>query len=290
MLPPDSSSTQPVSTPSLNPNAVKRGNRTALITIIIVVLVILIVGCGGLIALAASPFGQQLARESEATETAQTEQTAQAVANRPPSTHAAPSATVTAYPFPTTQVTGSPTAEPTSTSMPSPTATPPPTISLSKPILGGSWGAFDNLFGDNNCCVDNGWQYQGKFGSTTTDVMWATWNGDDIPDDHNVRITGILTEPLGGIPWTTAQEKTMVNQFMPPDAKLMGSKKVYLGNLVEGTEYIYTSALLAHTLPASDFKDVNGKQVQAGMFYVYYDEAEGQDSLGTDENFVQTPY
>ena len=47
--------------------------------------------------------------------------------------------------------------------------------------------------------------------------------------------------------------------------------------------------LLAHTLPASDFKDAKGKQVQSGAFYVYLDNglrSVDSNALGTDESYV----
>lgn len=113
----------------------------------------------------------------------------------------------------------------------------------------------------------------------------------DQPDDPNTRITGVLTESQADSPtWTTSQQQAMVNQFMPPDAKMNGSKTVYLGNLVEGTEYIYSSVLLANTLPNADFKDVSGHQNSPGLFYVYFDEADSEFVLGTDEHFVQNPF
>ena len=86
----------------------------------------------------------------------------------------------------------------------------------------------------------------------------------------------------------------MVGQFMPPDAKLVHTNTVYEpGNpaAAVGIEKTYTSVLLAHTLPASDFKNANGKQVQPGMFYVYLNDGFLQvdaNMLGTDESYVLT--
>jgi hypothetical protein len=170
-----------------------------------------------------------------------------------------------------------------------PTVIPFPGISLKTPILGGSWKAFDTLFGHSNCCLENGWEYTGKFGVTFTGVIEADVNYNNQPNDPNDRVTGIEVAPTTGN-WTRSQEETMVGQFLPPDAKLVQTKTVYDPNHAAiGIEKTYSSVLLAHTLPASDFKNANGKQAQAGTFYVYLDDgflAVNASMLGTDESYV----
>lgn len=170
-------------------------------------------------------------------------------------------------------------------------------IGLTMPILGGSWQAFDNLFGDNNCCYLNGWDYQGPYGPTFTGTIEAGDNATSQPNNPLSRVTGIDTNPHGSSQtWTVAQVQAMQGQFMPPDAKLMSTKPVYLGDLVVGSEKTYSSGMLARTLPAAYFVDANGKSAQPGVFYVYleYHSTDttqfDQCALGTDESFVLQPY
>ena len=137
--------------------------------------------------------------------------------------------------------------------------------------------------------MENGCEYAGKFGNTFTGVIEADGNYNNQPNDPNDRVTGIETAPTVGN-WTRSQEETMVGQFLPPDAKLVQTKTVYDANhAAVGIEETYTSVLLAHTLPSSDFKNAKGKLVQAGTFYVYLDDGFGavdSSMLGTDESYV----
>ncbi len=84
----------------------------------------------------------------------------------------------------------------------------------------------------------------------------------------------------------------MLDQFMPPDARQESKKVIYVGTAVVGTEEIYTSILLANTLPLADFKDINGSQDRPGMFFVYLNNGSqaGYDvsTLGTNESYVLT--
>ncbi len=266
--------------------------------------------CSSLVVFAATPYGQQLARETEATETASALANAKAAATAteyarlhpsPTSTPrptARPRTSSTAIPTPTRTPTPAHTFAPTATATPHrpPTATPVPTISINAATLGGSVKAFDNKFGDNNCCREDGWDYQGPFGATWTGVYAGDSNFDWL---SNSRVFGVLTEPQpSGQSWDASQTGTMQSQFMPSDAVLKSTQPAYLGNLVEGQEKTYFSALLAHTLPASDFKDNSGNLVQPGTVYVYLHFADyGNDSshfdqcaLSTDEHFALNPF
>jgi hypothetical protein len=90
--------------------------------------------------------------------------------------------------------------------------------------------------------------------------------------------------------------RSMQAQFMPPDAKLLNTKPIYLGNLIVGSEKTYSSALLARTLPAADFVSGNGHSATPGTFYVnlaYHNTDPtqfDQCARGTDESFVLQPY
>lgn len=191
-----------------------------------------------------------------------------------------------------------PTSTPLPTSVRSPTATPLPSISLTSPILGGSGQAFYTLYGQNNCCYKNGWNYQGPYGATWTGIWGADGPTTYPTPEGNGRVTGIQTSPPSSNPWTVAQAQAMEKRFMPPDAKLLRSKPVdFPGtNNVQGTERIYSSVLLKNSLPAVDFKDANGNQAQPGVFYVFLDFTYNGSptplvdwcNLGTDESLALT--
>jgi hypothetical protein len=173
---------------------------------------------------------------------------------------------------------------PTPTRIPgTPTATTLPTISPSAPVLGGSWQAFNDLFGGSNYSrTSNGWYYQGIFGPTWTATLEAGQT-NVFQHNPNSRVTNIETEPPSGL-WSRSQELTMVAQFLPPDAKLQRTKIFYQGNIATGTEETYTSVLLARTLPKTEFTDANGNQDQPGTFYVFLDSG----WLGDEHNFIGT--
>lgn len=250
--------------------------------------------CGGLVVFAQSPLGQQLARQTDTTETAQAAQTPTPTplstnnnsGITPTVTNIQPTRTASATP--TATPTAIATATPTSKPLPSPTATPLQTISANSTILSGSWQAFDNKYGDDNWNGESsGWAIQGRFGPTQVSV-----NADGAPepaDDPSARITSFLLWSLSGTDWTQSQSQAMVDQFLPPDAKLVSSKTLYLAQpqFPEGLEETYTSALLSRTLPKSDFVDADGNQAQAGMFYAYVDfgtsSSSGQSQLETNE-------
>lgn len=149
------------------------------------------------------------------------------------------------------------------------------------------------MFGDLNG-VDNGWNYQGKFGHTFTGIEVAATDSttaDGLPNNPNDRITGIESFPYS-VTWSMSQEQMVVNQFMPPDAKYVSTKTVYfIGNVVSGIEKTYTSVLLGRTLPKADFLDANEKQAQPGRFYVflsptYSEQGSELCAIGTDEKLV----
>ncbi|MGO8950631.1 MAG: hypothetical protein ACLQUY_23865 [Ktedonobacterales bacterium] len=185
---------------------------------------------------------------------------------------------------------------PKSTPRPSPTATAlPTTIGLNSPILGGSWEAFDNLFGERNWSgADGGWIYRGQFGNTLTQVDTVGYNPLNPnlgPNNPNVRITDISIEGSTLQIWNLSQARVMVDQFLPPDAKLQTTKTFYDPTGVPfGIEETYTSALLARTLPKADFTDASGYQDQPGVFYAYLDYGNGPNvgisALATEGTYI----
>jgi hypothetical protein len=151
----------------------------------------------------------------------------------------------------------------------SPTATPLPTINPSSPILGGTGQAFYTLYSKGSV-YENGWYVQGPYGATWTGI-WGEDGATTYPTPKGGGwVTGIQTAPKSGL-WTVAQAQAMIAPFLPPDAKLLDSKQVYFPNStsLKGIERVYSSTLLARTLPAEDFKDANEQPAQAGVFYAF---------------------
>jgi hypothetical protein len=155
--------------------------------------------------------------------------------------------------------------------------------------------AFDDTLGHANCCLNNGWTYEGLFGPTWTGISTGK---TAFYQRSTARVIGVLTLPnSGGASWTAAQVAAMQGEFMPLDAVLKGSQITSLGSLVTGVENTYSSQLLAQTLPAADFTDMNGRPVPPGTFYVYWHHAVygaepsqyDQCALGTDEQFALNP-
>jgi hypothetical protein len=189
----------------------------------------------------------------------------------------------TPTPFP------SPTMGPRAT----PTVTSLVTISPDSPTLGGSWQAFDNLFGNSDCCYQNGWNYQGQFGPSWTGTIEAGDSASVLPSNPNSRVTGIQLDPQASQQnWSMSQAQMMLDQFMPPDAKREQTKTISVGNVAVGTEETYSSVLLARTLPKADFTYINGNQAPPGVFFVYVNNGSetGVDvsTLGADESYVLT--
>jgi hypothetical protein len=192
--------------------------------------------------------------------------------------------------------TSSPHPTPTVGTLHLPTPTPlstVPAIGLNSPILGGAWQAFDDLYGNSNCCSQNGWNYQGQFGPSWTGTVEASDSASVLPADPNSRVTGIQLDPQAAQPnWSASEAQAMLDQFMPPDARQESRKAIYVGTTVVGAEEIYISLLLANTLPLSDFKGIDGSQEKPGTFFVYVNDGgqTGYDvsTLGTNESYVLT--
>jgi hypothetical protein len=171
----------------------------------------------------------------------------------------------------------------------SPTAASPSTISANSPVLGGSWQAFDNLFGAGNLST-LGWQYQGRYGPMVSKV-WG-YNGCCQEGNPTVRVTDMEIYPNNAPNWSLSQAQTVVAQFFPADAKLRSTKQIYQGQVPKGIEETYTSVLLARTLPRVDFTNANDKQAEPGTFYVYLADgltaSSGIDGaeVGTEEYFI----
>jgi len=179
------------------------------------------------------------------------------------------------------------------------TSTPNPTTAPARPIpqdaatLGGSVYAFDDHFGDANCCLLSGWTYHAQYGPLWTGVYTGgaasgptsfDWRSTD-------RVIGVDNQPTDTVSvWTMPQASAICGGFLPPDAQRTGGATT----TAQGTEQRYFSASLAKTLPASAFRDVHGKPATPGTIYVFYETDGGsnvsQCALSSDERFAQRPF
>jgi hypothetical protein len=94
----------------------------------------------------------------------------------------------------------------------------------------------------------------------------------------------VVTTQLEFDQYTLAQATAVAPLFLPPDAKLLGTKPPPTGR--DGIEKTYFSQMLANTLPAADFKDQNGNAIRPGTIFVLFDGAGNyfsQVELSTDE-------
>ncbi|HET9981231.1 MAG TPA: hypothetical protein VFQ32_12345 [Ktedonobacterales bacterium] len=179
------------------------------------------------------------------------------------------------------------------TSMPTATAAPARPIPQDAATLGGSVYAFDDYFGDANCCLLSGWTYHAQYGPLWTGVY--TGGAASSPTSFDWRSTdrviGIDNQPTDTVSsWTISRASAICGGFLPPDAQRTGGAS----NTSQGTEQRYFSASLAKTLPASAFRDIQGKPVTPGTIYVFY-ETDGsanvsQCALSSDERFAQRPF
>jgi len=165
-------------------------------------------------------------------------------------------------------------AAPTDTPVPPPQPTPKPTpmpatIPASAAVLGGTIAAFDNKFGDNNCCHYNGWDVGNNWVGVYTVQDGENWY-QAVGEHSNEQVVGINIHPYNtditnaNTPvWNTIQAAEKVcGAYLPPDAKLKTSS---------GSSLEYYSAALANTLLKSDFTDTNNHLEQPGLFFVNYD-------------------
>lgn len=177
-------------------------------------------------------------------------------------------------------------------SVPPGTTTPTPsnsTIAQNAITLGGSVVAFDTKFGAGNCCFENGWTYQGPFGQQ----MWTGVNtghtiASNVDEGSMQPVIDIENSgpQLSDMRLTLAQAKSLCGGFLPADAKLQHS-------ITEswGSELLYTSTLLANTLPTSAFVYKDGAAAPAGTIFMYYEDSLsgptntiGHCGLATDES------
>ena len=179
------------------------------------------------------------------------------------------------------------------------TSTPNPTVAPARPIpqdaatLGGSVYAFDDHFGDANCCLLSGWTYHAQYGPLWTGVYTGGAASSPTSFDWRSanRVIGIDNQPTDTVSvWTMSQASAICGGFLPPDAQRTGNAT----NTAQGMEQRYFSASLARTLPASAFRDVHGKPATPGTIYVFYETDGGanvsQCALSSDERFAQRPF
>jgi hypothetical protein len=78
------------------------------------------------------------------------------------------------------------------TPTPTPKPTPLPMVDASLAVLGGSVNTFDNKFGDNNCCHENGWDI------SNPSMQVSVWY-DSYINSHQRFIDQHSTERVRGI-------------------------------------------------------------------------------------------
>jgi hypothetical protein len=197
-----------------------------------------------------------------------------------------------------------PQASPTQQAAPMPTTTKVATKKVTKAlgiaendaVLGGRIVAFNNKFGDNNCCHNNGWD---------TNTMWVgVYTAEDgggwyqaVGKQSHERVVGIYINPYNSSGssldafWPGLQAaKKVCDAYLPPGAKFQTTYQYVSTGVVIGTVNEYYSPLLARALPGSDFTDVNGHLEKPGLFFVFFSNHASAPSqidhcvLGTDRS------
>jgi hypothetical protein len=164
---------------------------------------------------------------------------------------------------PTTEPTQGATSQPTS--KPTTQATTGINPTSSSPILGGDLSAFTAKYGqpNNHSVPASGLYHFKQYPGSNLDFLIVN---TDLADwgVYAKRVESITVQaPAAG--WSKQEASDDCAAFLPPDA--VYKQQI---NLTYGYDNIYSSASLAQQFPASAFVDVNGKQVQAGLFDVQY--------------------
>src|SRR6266700_151119 len=166
-----------------------------------------------------------------------------------------------------------PTLAPTPTPKLFPTPTPHPKINANAAILGGSVVAFDRKFGADNCCYLNGWDLADFWIGVSTDESAS----QRFIDEHShapvrgIRIDTRNPSGQGGeAVWNHQKAVQICSAYLPPDAVFQKTYPKMLANAVMGEIHVYSSQLLANTLPHADFTDEQEHPEQPGLLFVYY--------------------
>ena len=176
-----------------------------------------------------------------------------------PSTGVTPTSAVQPTAQPTHAATHKPTVKATSqpTSQQAPTSGPA--------ILGSNLGAFVANYGHPNdhSIANSGLYHFKRYPGSTLDFLIVV---TDLTDGgvYANRVKDITVQaPHAG--WSQQEATAACAAFLPRDA--VYKREIGLAN---GYDKIYFSASLARLFPASSFVDVNGNQVQSGLFDVHY--------------------
>lgn len=180
-----------------------------------------------------------------------------------------------------TQGTTSSTLQPTS--QPTTQATAVSNPLSSSPVLGGDLSAFTAKYGQPNThsvSASGLYHYKQYPGSNLDFLIVNTALADGSV--YVKRVENITVQaPSAG--WSKQEATTACAAFLPPDAAY--KQQV---NLTYGYDDIYSSALLAQLFPASSFVDVNGKQVQPGLFDVEYLYQQGTKTVASCSILIGT--
>lgn len=153
-------------------------------------------------------------------------------------------------------------ATPTATLAPMPTDTPAPAM-VTGAQLGGPITDFETRYGSGNS-PSPVYQWDTVLDG---DYVWIfvtlSRNGESLDDQYRAALI-VVSTPLGqGAPWSAKEEAALVSSFLPSDAT---HTRDVAGLNGVGPDHLYSSALLASSLAASDYVDANGKQLAPGVF------------------------
>jgi hypothetical protein len=166
---------------------------------------------------------------------------------------------------PTTSSTQGATSPTSPTSKPTTQATTGSNPTSSAPVLGGGLSAFTTKYGqpNNHSVPASGLYHFKQYPVSNLDFLIVNTDLADGSAYAN-RVESITAQaPDAG--WSQQEATAACAAFLPPDA--VYKQQI---NLTYGYDNIYSSASLAQLFPSLDFVDVNGKQVQAGLFDVQY--------------------
>lgn len=151
----------------------------------------------------------------------------------------------------------------TATGTPIPTATPSGPQPLTEAVLGGKIDAFTSKYGDPTRSWDGGGIY-----STTINGTPVIINASSNPgNDGSLHIITVEVTPESGVYGPGFDLQTAhdtCSKFVPSDAVHTADKTLDDGS----TDYVFKSARLALTLPASRFHDPHNQPVPAGTLHI----------------------
>ncbi len=158
---------------------------------------------------------------------------------------------------------------------PTATATPIPRVNTQAVTLGGTEQAFEKKYGSPFRQQSGS---MAEFQSLGLDVSinYVDTNTSN-PDPNSLWVYSVGVTPLGNVQasnsqsWSATTAKNLCLSFLPPDAKFVKTVPSNTQAIGMGVIEMYSSSLLAHTIPASYFTDYNNNLNKPGTIYVQFD-------------------